>query len=253
MNHLPLHRPLRTSPRRHRVRCTLATVAAAGVLASTAPWAVAVPPGGPSPDTPGTSSSVSPRTVRPCESLSYTVRGFPAGEVLNTKIDDGIGYSDTSVQGTGVVAQQRIDSDGTVSGSLQLPCDIPPGAHWLRFLASQPVGNGGTGVKGFTLRGGGDFTVVADSGTTPGGGGTGGGAGGAGGTGTGGGAAPAPAPAPVPVPVAPNAAQPGAANRPAGARPAAAAPAARPPAAARPTGPSASGSSACPRRPPATR
>ncbi len=166
-------------------RALVAGAVTAGVLlgglsASTA-WAI--PPGGPGADTPGTSSSVSPSRLAPCQTISYTVTGFPGGETLYIKIDDGIGYGDTSVQGSGVISMQAIPASGTVHGSLELPCDIAPGGHWLRFLASQYVdaNDPGKGVLGFTNRGGSDFTVVAG-----GGGGTGGGGGGRGSAGLGG-------------------------------------------------------------------
>jgi hypothetical protein len=136
------------------------------VLAAPGLPAVAIPPGGPGADTPGTSSSVSPATLSPCDTISFTVSGYPAGEIVYIKIDDGIGYGDTSVQGSGVWHSQAIPSSGTVNGSFELPCDITPGAHWLRFLASQYVdpNDPGKGVIGFTRRGGSDFTVVAAGG-----------------------------------------------------------------------------------------
>ncbi|MBI8989702.1 hypothetical protein [Corynebacterium meridianum] len=154
-------------------------IAAAGGAAALAtlvslPMAGAVPPGGPGPDTPGTSSSVSPSTVEACDTVAYSVEGFPAGETLNVKLDDGSGYSDQSVHGTGVIATQRISSDGTASGSVLLPCDIDTGEHWLRFLSSTELtdseGNY-LGVKGYTSQST-YFTVVSGGG---GNGGTGGG------------------------------------------------------------------------------
>jgi hypothetical protein len=162
-----------------------AVLLAAAVGASLAPGvgpARAIPSGGPGADTPGTNSSVSPTTLSPCQTINFTVSGYPAGEIVYIKIDDGIGYGDTSVQGSGVWHSQAIPASGTVNGSFELPCDIAPGAHWLRFLASQYVdpADPGKGVLGFTRRGGADFTVVSAATPTSGGAGGGSGTGGSG-------------------------------------------------------------------------
>lgn len=139
----------------------------AGVLLASP--AAAVPTGGASPDTPGTSASVSPRSLAAGTTISFTVGGFPAGEVVYVKIDDG-GYCDQQgVHGACVVHQQRIGADGRVAGSFVLPAGLPTGAHWLRFLASEELTDDQgayLGVKGYTRRGGADFRVVASSGTT---------------------------------------------------------------------------------------
>lgn len=157
----------------------------AGALSMTAMPALAIPPGGPSPDTPGTSASVSPATLEACQTIEFTVTGFPAGETLYVKIDDGIGYGDTSVQGEGVWHMQSIPASGTVHGRRALPCDIAPGAHWLRFLASEEIldeeGNF-QGVIGYTSRGTSDFTVVAPSGSQDSGSGSGSGSSGSSGS-----------------------------------------------------------------------
>lgn len=128
-----------------------------------APSAHALPPDGAGSDTPGTSSRVSPSTVSPGDTIQWSVSGFPAGETLSIKIDDGAGYSNTTVQGSGVVAQATISADGTASGFLRIPDDISAGAHWLRYLASRVVTTGGGGTEGYTNRGNSDFTVVAAS------------------------------------------------------------------------------------------
>lgn len=131
--------------------------------------ASAVPGGGASPDTPGTSASVSPRQLSAGSVLSFRVSGFPGGETLYIKIDDGQLCSASSVHGACVVHQQAIPASGTVSGSFVLPSDVPRGKHWLRFLASEEVtkadGSYG-GTKGYTRRGGSDFTVVAGATTS---------------------------------------------------------------------------------------
>ncbi|MDK4239773.1 hypothetical protein [Corynebacterium propinquum] len=129
-----------------------------GAVAATAFPAAALPPGGASADTPGTSTSVSPRTVEQCGTLNWNVAGFPAGETVHIKIDDGDG-TDQATHGAGVVQTQRIGSGGTASGSLQIPCNMAPGGHWLRYLAT-----GGENNLGYTARAGSDFTVVARAG-----------------------------------------------------------------------------------------
>ena len=129
-----------------------------GAVAATAFPAAALPPGGASADTPGTSTSVSPRTVEQCGTLNWNVAGFPAGETVHIKIDDGDG-TDQATHGAGVVQTQRIGSGGTASGSLQIPCNMAPDGHWLRYLAT-----GGENNLGYTARAGSDFTVVARAG-----------------------------------------------------------------------------------------
>jgi hypothetical protein len=115
---------------------------------ATPPPALAIPEGGASPDTPGTYAEVSPKELRPGATIQFAVSGYPAGEVVNIKIDDGLGYSDQSTAGTGVVHTQLIGASGSTSGSLRLPSDLPEGWHWLRFLASETVA--GKGVLGYT-------------------------------------------------------------------------------------------------------
>ncbi|MDR1237025.1 MAG: hypothetical protein LBK28_02165, partial [Propionibacteriaceae bacterium] len=142
---------------------------ASGILSAlltVATPAAAIPPDGPGADTPGTSASVSPKTLKPCQTIRFKVSGYPGGETLYVKIDDGVGFGNTSVQGSGVWYAQAIPTSGKVSGSFALPCDITPGSHWLRFLASEYVDpkDPGKGVIGYTRRGGTNFKVVADSG-----------------------------------------------------------------------------------------
>ena len=179
-------------------------MASAAALALVLPSAAALPPGGAEGSTEGTSSTVT-GSVEAGGTLSFTLSGFPAGETVSIKIDDGaLDGSDNSVSGTGVVHQQKIGANGSVSGSVVLPSYVKPGTHWLRFLASQdiPESQGG-GTKGFTNRSP-QFTVTSlasDSGEQGGAGGAAGsneaagsagsGAGGsvAGGNGTGAGAA----------------------------------------------------------------
>ena len=124
------------------------------------PPASALPPGGAATvNTPGTSSSVSPDSVEQCGSVSYEVSGFPAGETVNVKIDDGnVSGGDKSVQGQGVVDEQAIGNDGRASGSVEISCDFPTGMHTLRFLAT-----GGPRNEGYTNRSP-EFEVTAKSG-----------------------------------------------------------------------------------------
>lgn len=141
-------------------------VTAAALLVSlaslTAP-AVAVPDTGASGDTPGTTATVTTRSLPVGGTLGFRVTGFPAGEVVYVKIDDGKFCSASATHGACVVHQQRLDAHGAASGSFVLPGDVAVGKHWLRFLASQQVAGDGGGVKGYTARGSTDFTVTAPS------------------------------------------------------------------------------------------
>ncbi len=154
-----MNRPL---PRRLAV---LVALGAAVLLAPLGP-AAAIPPGGADPDTPGTSASVSPKQVTAGARIAFTVKGYPAGETVYVKIDDGTACDAAAVHGACVYHQQKIPSSGTVSGSFTLPANLAKGAHWLRFLASAPIMKDGqqVGVNGFTTRGASDFTVVGAAG-----------------------------------------------------------------------------------------
>lgn len=130
-----------------------AVMVSGAALALVLPSAAALPPGGAGDSTEGTSSTVT-GSVEAGGTLSFSLSGFPAGETVSIKIDDGaLDGSDNSVSGTGVVHQQKIGANGSVSGSFVLPSYVKPGTHWLRFLASQdiPESQGG-GTKGFTNR-----------------------------------------------------------------------------------------------------
>lgn len=172
-----------------------AVMVSGAALALVLPSAAALPPGGAGDSTEGTSSTVT-GSVEAGGTLSFSLSGFPAGETVSIKIDDGaLDGSDNSVSGTGVVHQQKIGANGSVSGSFVLPSYVKPGTHWLRFLASQeiPESQGG-GTKGFSNRSP-QFTVTgsaSDSGDQGGAGGaaagSGSGASGAGGSSNAGGA-----------------------------------------------------------------
>jgi hypothetical protein len=146
---------------RTRILRAVATAVAA-VLVSAAP-ATALPPGGAGGDTPGTAASVSPRSLAPGAVIQFTVSGFPAGETVYIKIDDGSSCSVDAAQGACVYHSQKLSRSGAASGSFALPSDLAAGPHWLRFLASREVkdaqGNF-QGTEGFTHRGGADFTIV---------------------------------------------------------------------------------------------
>lgn len=151
--------------RTHSRARLLGPVLAASVLPllATTP-AQAIPEDGASADTPGTSASVSPTRLSAGSVLSFRIQGFPAGEVVSVKVDDGLFCSASGVHGACVVHQQRISSSGTASGSFVLPADLKVGTHWLRFLASKEAHSAdGTylGTQGFTLRGRSTFTIVA--------------------------------------------------------------------------------------------
>ncbi|WAL41472.1 hypothetical protein BRM1_06440 [Brevibacterium sp. BRM-1] len=148
-------------------RSLLAALTALGLAlaaALVAAPASALPPGGAGASTPGTSSSVSPGSVRAGGRISFTLRGFPGGETVYVKFDDGgSSQGDQSIQGQGVVHQQKIPKSSTVSGSITIPKDLADGQHWLRFLASTTVP--GKGSKGYTNRSP-NFTVTNSSNTT---------------------------------------------------------------------------------------
>lgn len=132
-------------------RLIAATLAALLGLALTAPVAAAIPDGGASPNTPGTWSRVSPKKLAGGSVLHFTVGGFPAGETLYIKIDDGKACSNTS-HGACVFHTQKIPSSGVVNGSFAVLTSLGKGTHWLRFLASTWVDSGdhSKGTKGFT-------------------------------------------------------------------------------------------------------
>lgn len=124
----------------------------------------ALPPGGASPDTPGTSATLSQRSLTPGATISFRITGFPASEVVSVKIDDGEFCSAKGVHGACVVHQQKSSKDGSMSGSFALPSDLAPGKHWLRFLASSEMKDADgnyLGVKPYSLTGDTTFTIAA--------------------------------------------------------------------------------------------
>ena len=151
-------------------------------LALSVPLAAqAIPPDGPGPETPGTKSRVWPKKVKAGDRLNFEVSGYPANETVYIKIDDGLMCSDTS-HGACVYHTQKLNKKGYAKGSLVVP-NLAPGKHWLRMLATGDVFDKKTGekigYKGYTRRGGNNFTVIeggstdrnaGDSGTVKGGG-----------------------------------------------------------------------------------
>ena len=113
-----------------------ATVCAAATLSLglSVGTAYALPPGGASGNTPGTSSTVSP-TVKPGGVISFNLSGFPQNTMVSVKIDDGDACPADAPQGACVVHQQKSDGNGNVSGSFVLPRDLEtvstPCVSWL--------------------------------------------------------------------------------------------------------------------------
>ncbi|MBK7819838.1 MAG: hypothetical protein IPJ61_01865 [Tessaracoccus sp.] len=153
----------RISPVLRLARVAAAALLALGLAVTVPLGATALPPDGAGPDTPGTSSSVWPSKVKSGDRLNFKVSGYPAGETVYIKIDDGLMCSDTS-HGACVYHTQKLDKNGSATGSLVVP-DLVPGEHWLRMLATGDVFDKETGKKlgyeGYTRRGGNTFTVEA--------------------------------------------------------------------------------------------
>lgn len=153
-----------------RIALRLSVIAVLGGSAlMIAPQAAeALPPDGPSPNTPGTYVEVWPTTVQAGDVLNFRVSGFPAGEIIYLKYDDGDASvcGSSAVHGACVIHTQAIPSSGVTVGSIVIPSDLPVGVHWIRFLASAPA-PGGSGVLGYSLHGQGGgygnstFNVVA--------------------------------------------------------------------------------------------
>ena len=125
-------------------------------------------------DSPGTAASVSAKTAQAGQQISFTASGFPAGATVYVQLDDGATHWDSSLPGKSIL-HKKVPSSGKVSGSVVLPANVAPGAHWLRFNATAADPNGGS--QQITCRGDSDFTVVAPQGEGGGGGQPGGNAG----------------------------------------------------------------------------
>ncbi len=150
-------------------KSTSVTVAGSAATASPAGLfsagdVLAIPPGGAGANTPGTTSSVSPTSVAHGASLSFSVGGYPAGETVYVKIDDGSYKGKGITTGADIVAEAKIGSDGKASGSLKVPDDLQAGKHTLRFLASKQSDQG---TLGYTHKSQ-EFTVTAAGSSTGG-------------------------------------------------------------------------------------
>ncbi|KAB1642745.1 hypothetical protein [Gulosibacter chungangensis] len=192
---------MRSTPKHGRLAVVMTATAALCAALFTPTAANALPPDGPSPDTPGTWSSVSPRQVAAGQTINFSVGGFPAGEIVHIKVNDGNPdvCSASATHGACVIHTQVIGSNGEAHGSLVVPSDLAPGSYWLRFLASEYVdpNNPSAGTRGYTNRGNSDFTIVSgssgsnsgssNSGSNSGSGGSGGNSGGTNSGGSGGG------------------------------------------------------------------
>lgn len=157
------------NPLARRLSRTMAGALSAVALSAGA--AQALPPGGASPDTPGTSATLSQRSLTPGATISFRITGFPASEVVSVKIDDGEFCSAKGVHGACVVHQQKSSKDGSMSGSFALPGDLAPGKHWLRFLASSEMKDADgnyLGVRPYSLSGDTTFTITTASQTSGG-------------------------------------------------------------------------------------
>ena len=126
-------------------------------------------------DSPGTEASVTTKTVQAGQQVSFTATGFPAGATVYVQLDDGATHWDSSLPGKSIL-HKKGPSSGKVSGSVVLPANVAPGAHWLRFNATAADPDGGS--RQITCRGDSDFTVVAAQGQGEGGGQPGGNGGG---------------------------------------------------------------------------
>ncbi|MGW0860061.1 hypothetical protein [Streptomyces sp. NPDC002690] len=87
----------------------------------------------------GAKAEITASEVQPGGKLHFKVTEFPASQVVTIKLDDDA-----------ILGQWDIDAEGSFEGDVEIPAEVTPGAHWLRFLAPNPS----TTLKV-------DFTVVA--------------------------------------------------------------------------------------------
>ncbi|MFD6534032.1 hypothetical protein ACFWEE_28875, partial [Streptomyces sp. NPDC060184] len=94
----------------------------------------------------GAKAEITASEVQPGGKLHFKVANFPASQVVTIKLDDDA-----------ILGQWDIDAGGSFEGDVDIPAEVTPGAHWLRFLAPNPS----TTLKV-------DFTVLtADAATSP--------------------------------------------------------------------------------------
>ncbi|WP_327178944.1 hypothetical protein OG599_29170 [Streptomyces sp. NBC_01335] len=87
----------------------------------------------------GAKAEITASEVQPGGKLHFKVAHFPASQVVTIKLDDDA-----------ILGQWDIDAEGSFEGDVDIPAEVTPGAHWLRFLAPSPS----TTLKV-------DFTVLA--------------------------------------------------------------------------------------------
>ncbi|MFD6424674.1 hypothetical protein [Streptomyces sp. NPDC060198] len=87
----------------------------------------------------GAKAEITASEVQPGGKLHFKVTTFPASQVVTIKLDDDA-----------ILGQWDIDAEGSFEGDVEIPAEVTPGAHWLRFLAPNPS----TTLKV-------DFTVLA--------------------------------------------------------------------------------------------
>ncbi|MGW2282346.1 hypothetical protein [Streptomyces sp. NPDC001770] len=87
----------------------------------------------------GAKAEITASEVRPGGKLHFKVVKFPASQVVTIKLDDDA-----------ILGQWDVDAEGSFEGDVEIPAEVTPGAHWLRFLAPNPA----TTLKV-------DFTVLA--------------------------------------------------------------------------------------------
>ncbi|MGW1469239.1 hypothetical protein ACWCPT_33435 [Streptomyces sp. NPDC002308] len=87
----------------------------------------------------GAKAEITASEVQPGGKLHFKVVNFPASQVVTIKLDDDA-----------ILGQWDVDAGGSFEGDVEIPAEVTPGAHWLRFLAPNPS----TTLKV-------DFTVLA--------------------------------------------------------------------------------------------
>ncbi|WEH38783.1 hypothetical protein [Streptomyces sp. AM 2-1-1] len=76
----------------------------------------------------GAKAEITASEVQPGGKLHFKVTDFPASQVVTIKLDDDA-----------ILGQWDIDAQGSFEGDVEIPAEVTPGAHWLRFLAPNPA------------------------------------------------------------------------------------------------------------------
>ncbi|MEU1089831.1 hypothetical protein ABZ401_23925 [Streptomyces sp. NPDC005892] len=87
----------------------------------------------------GAKAEITASEVQPGGKLHVKVTKFPVSQIVTIKLDDDA-----------ILGQWDTDAEGSFEGDVDIPAEVTPGAHWLRFLAPNPA----TTLKV-------DFTVLA--------------------------------------------------------------------------------------------